>query len=610
MFDDLTQTKAEKAISLLIKDGEIDKTQYAIWWKKKHISPARVITKHYELEGRPIPRRSINTDQAQKKLLELGFPIVDTTVADNFFSTKELESFQKLLARKDYNPSNKVDVNIGEFLRESVWSKTQIWAQKLEQLGWQIISSRRGWNTRNQKKGFQTFKQYAWCSLKPKDGENNLLFFTVGVDSNGNLTFKMDIQRNDKSFTQEQIDLFSNLRDQYDAGFQYINKNKASTYSWDSLVKKSDQFFTNHLSTYTDIYYSLWPERRLMRLVYNEDNWQVPMERFWKKEWQGKSDKAHHEQYGFGFEEWLFNSRYNLDGVQYGYVRGVDTMPADTTFINELYLYTLNPQTSHKYLIAKLVNVNLYRDIEDIDKDVLQIYEDGREIMLEELSMINSDTNLLKKIDLFPNISFSLEESIVYEEPILLPEDILKTVRFIPNKIQGDLENLVNQIEREFKDPKLRFNVGNGTGTNSYSQKITGGKREVNRTHADITNDLHDYLSQAKDFKGFKISTEKTRVGNNLVDCAAKAKNKHIFFEVKTSNSFLTNVRLALGQIIEYALLDKSIEVEKLIIVGPAQPKDRDLIYFEVLKEKLSLPLYYWAYSLEEDLINEKFTKY
>lgn len=230
--------------------------------------------------------------------------------------------------------------------------------------------------------------------------------------------------------------------------------------------------------------------------------------------------------------------------------------------------------------------------------------------MLEELSMVNSDTNLLKKIDLSPNISFSLEEAIVYEEPILLPEDILKTVRFIPNKIQGDLENLVNQIEREFKDPKLRFNEGNGTGTNSYSQKITGGKRKVNRTHADITNDLHDYLSQVKDFKGFKISTEKTRVGNSLVDCAVKAKNKHIFFEVKTSNSFLTNVRLALGQIIEYALLDKSIKVEKLIIVGPAQPKDRDLIYFEVLKEKLSLPLYYWSYSVDEKLLNNKFNRF
>lgn len=610
MFDDLTQVKAEKAISQLIKDGEIDKTHYAVWWNKKHISPAGIITKHYELEGKPINRRSINTDQAQKKLLELGFPIVDTTVTDNFFSTKELESFQKLLARKDYNPSNKVDVNIGEFLRETVWSKTQIWAQKLEQEGWQIVSSRRGWNTRNQKKGFQTFKQYAWCSLKPKNGENNLLLFTVGVDSNGNLTFKMDIQRNDKSFTQEQIDLFSNLREQYDAGFQYINKNQISGYSWDSLVKKSDQFFTNHLSTYTEIYYALWPERRLMRLVYNEDNWQVPMERFWKKEWQGKSDKAHHEQYGFGFEEWLFNSRYNIDGIQNGYVRGVDTMPADTTFINELFLYTLNPQTSQKFLIAKLVDVELYRSEEEVDKKVLQVYEDEKVNMLSELEMVKADTAFLKKITLFPNISFDLEKTTIYQEPILLSENVLKIPRFIPNKIHGEIETLIQNIEKEIKDPKINFEEGNSTGSNAYSQNITGGKRDVNRTHADITNDLHEYLSQAKDFKGFKISTEKTRVGNNLVDCAAKDKNEYIFFEVKTSNSFMTNVRLALGQIIEYALLDNSIKVEKLIIIGPAEPKEWEEIYFEVLKQKLSLPLYYWSYSVDEKLLNNKFNRY
>lgn len=610
MFDELTQAKAEKVIVQLIKDGETDKTQYAVWWKKKHISPTKVITKHYELEGKPINRRSINTDQAQKKLLELGFPIVDTTVADNFFSEKELESFQILLARKDYDSSNKIDVNIGEFLRKTIGTKTQIWAKKLEELGWQIVSKKRGWNTRSVKVGFQSYKQYAWCSLKPENEENNLLLFTVGVGSDGSLEYKMDIQWNDKSFTQNQKDVFSDLRKEYGAGFQYIRKNEVAEYSWESLIKKSDQFFTNHLSTYTDIYYELWPERRLMRLVYNEDNWQVPMERYWNKDWQGRLDKAHHEQYGFGFEEWLFNSRYNIDGIQYGYVRGVDTMPASASFINELYLYTLNPQTSQKYLIAKLCDVTIYRSDEEVEKEVLEVFEDGREKMLMELEMVKADTIFLKKIPLLPNISFELEKAIIYPEPILLSEDVLKSTRFIPNKVQGDIEALVQKIEKEIKDPKINFDEGNGTGSNSYSQNIIGGKRDVNRSHADITNDLHEYLIKAKDYKSFKISTEKTRVGNNLVDCAAKGKNGYIFFEVKTTNSFLTNVRLALGQIIEYALLDNSIKVEKLIIVGPAQPKDRDLIYFDILKEKLSLPLYYWSYSFEEEILNKKFTKY
>lgn len=610
MFNELTQNDVINSINELIKEGSVDDTQYAVWWKHKLISPARVITKHYDLQGSPIKRKSITTDQAQKRLLELGFPIVDSTIKNNFFSEKELTSFEKLIARKDYDSSNPVDKNIGDFLRDTVWSKTKIWAEKLEQLGWKVVSKRRGWNTRHQKVGFQTYKQYAWSSLKPMDGQNNLLLFTIGVGSNGDLEYKMDIQWSDKTLTQTQKDLFFDLRKKANASFQYLTKDEIVKNSWDSLVKKSDDFFTKHLETYTDIYYSLWPERRLMRLVYNDNNWQVPIERFWNKKWQGRSDKAHHEQYGFGFEEWLFNPRYLINGLQYGYVRGIDTMPENSSFINELYLYTLDHKTNKKFLVAKLNDVNIYRYEEDVDELVLDTFESSRNEMLSDLKKVNADTKFLRKMPLKPNISFDLDKAINYEDSVLLPDDFLKIHRFIPNKVEGFLAKTIDEIDKSFKNPKLRFKEGNGTGANSYSQNVSGGKRNVNRTHSDITNDLHNYLLESSDYKGYSISTEKTKVGNNLVDCAAQKDADLILFEVKTTNSFLTNVRLALGQIIEYALLDNAIRIKQLTIVGPSQPNVRDLDYLASLRDVLDLPLTYWSYSFEEISLNKKFKKY
>ncbi len=58
MFKELTQEEVIHSIKALIKEGSINDTQYAVWWKHKLISPARIIIRHYGLQGNPISRRS------------------------------------------------------------------------------------------------------------------------------------------------------------------------------------------------------------------------------------------------------------------------------------------------------------------------------------------------------------------------------------------------------------------------------------------------------------------------------------------------------------------------------------------------------------------------
>lgn len=93
------------------------------------------------------------------------------------------------------------------------------------------------------------------------------------------------------------------------------------------------------------------------------------------------------------------------------------------------------------------------------------------------------------------------------------------------------------------------------------------------------------------------ISVEKTRIEGASVDLVVKnQENNYDIFEVKTNNSALKNIRQALGQILEYALLDSMIICNKIVIVGPAQFKENEKEYFEKLKESIKLNLEYWAY--------------
>ncbi|MFP3339907.1 hypothetical protein R0J91_18155, partial [Micrococcus sp. SIMBA_131] len=86
---------------------------------------------------------------------------------------------------------------------------------------------------------------------------------------------------------------------------------------------------------------------------------------------------------------------YLIDGYRYGYIRGVDSMPRDTSFINELYLYSIHPNTKQKFLIGKLSNVDVYHDKEEVEEEVIKVFEDNRGLMLNELEEVKADTKLM-----------------------------------------------------------------------------------------------------------------------------------------------------------------------------------------------------------------------
>mgnify|MGYP000448125579 CR=1 FL=1 len=71
----------------------------------------------------------------------------------------------------------------------------------------------------------------------------------------------------------------------------------------------------------------------------------------------------------------------------------------------------------------------------------------------------------------------------------------------------------------------------------------------------------------------------------------------------------LTNIRNALGQILEYAYLDDQVSIEKLIIIGPVELKDHEKIYLNRINQLLAPDLEYWAYLPEQEQLKNQFLK-
>ena len=337
-------------------------------------------------------------------------------------------------------------------------------------------------------------------------------------------------------------------------------------------------------------------DKRQMRITWNRFNWEKPSGHFWKKENQTKNNIAYENQYGFGHEEWLFNQRYRINGFQYGYVRGVEKASLENDLIDELYLYTKD--TDGKYffigLLKNVVRITRNKEEQDLIRPVFNKYF---QIAIEELKEVNSDYKELKRTGMIPTLKFKWEDSIIFGDPIPVELNIIKYRRYQPYKLTKELELYSNNhLEKQIK---LDFRPGKAKNKSSYSISVKKGEREVKSLHVEILDYLYSKLLEKNNRNN--LSVENSFVNGKIIDLLEKIEdNKFNFYEVKTSNSGLTNIREAIGQILEYALIDEKIIAQTLIIIGPAKLNDTEEKYLKRLRHILSVKIEYWFYNTEK----------
>jgi hypothetical protein len=607
MFQDLTQSDILNSIDSLLKKGYEKSTQYRVWYHGSLVSPKDIIREAYSLKGVPNPNPDFNTDQAQQILLALGFPIVEAEKAKegDFFSAKDLTSFSSIASRSSYNSKNPVDNNIAKYLNKIPWGKAQAWAKALENKNW-IIKGGRNWNVQDRTHG-QSYKKYTWFRVFPRDFINKLIFFTVGIGLEGDLVYKMDIYRDDEAFPKDLIQYFDDRCQQLKC-WRRINRDELENYSWETLIDETDRFFTDQLDNYFKLTKELWPDERMMRLTWNENNWEFPSHHDWHKKYQGTSE-AHERQYGFGHEEWLFNSRYRLNGFQYGYIRGVNQMSREREIISKLLLFTIDPVSHNRYLVGRLNDVEIIEGYEPDQKMIQPVVSNHFNRMLEELADAKADITHFRKDGYVANVKFEWAKAEILVTPSPLNEiKGGRYNRFQPYRIDEALKALINEELRT--KAKLSFVPGKAAHTPSYEKSTNSKRTTVERRHGIITDDLYNYLLKHNNINQDELSCEKTRVGGQIVDLVIKRNNALTIFEVKTESAAIRNIRLAIGQLLEYALLDSSVKLEKLVIVGPADLVADEQEYFQRIQSLIGVPIEYWGYSFQQSSLEKKFRIY
>lgn len=390
----------------------------------------------------------------------------------------------------------------------------------------------------------------------------------------------------------------------YDVEFFELPKNRIFKYKLQQGIVKVHQ---NHIKKKAT---GAWlnkdspdeVDKRIMRLTWNSNNWETPSGHAWHPKNQGNTGVAYENQYGFGHEEWLFNERFRIDGYQYGYIKGVNNLSEDVEFLDQITLYTIRGD-KQRCLVGNIHNVEIIKGYEE--EKIVNLIASYMPSMLDELKDVNADYNHFKNNYLLPNVKFKWDEADLFNEPFLV--DFLDGVEFNRFQAYRLKEELEVSIKEEFvKKVKFDFQHGKASNTSVYTKSTSNKKTKVRRRHGEITDDLYDYLI-SKGFEKENISVEKTRVGGAIVDVVLKHDDEFDLFEIKTNNTALKNIRQALGQIFEYALMDGEITCKRLVIIGPAELTEQEQDYFKRLKELIQIKLEYWGYRPQEKLIRNKF---
>lgn len=333
----------------------------------------------------------------------------------------------------------------------------------------------------------------------------------------------------------------------------------------------------------------------------------MPSGHNWKKENQGKSNIAYENQYGFGGEEWLFNPRYKIGEYQYGYIRGAMGL-SKLDVVKRAVLFTFNQKTKEKFIVGEINNLEIVNEgthASDIANDLIDKYFF---VMENELKEINADYKGFNKMGFLANVRFKTENLTAFDE--LLPIPMLDTSiykRFNPYKIEGKLEQI---LEGCLPTNQFIFRSGIAKNTNKYSRSIPSSKKEIERIHSEITNDIIKFLNPHFCLDAKNISVEKTVFGNNTADIVLQHEaNKISIIEVKSSDNVRKNIRDAVGQLLDYALWYHSIEIIELIIVAPNILKENELALMERIQSAIRLKLSFWQWNGNATEIEEKIVK-
>ncbi len=348
-------------------------------------------------------------------------------------------------------------------------------------------------------------------------------------------------------------------------------------------------------------------EKRVARICWNDKGWVEPSGAIGKS-----NDKNSHEsQFGYGHEEWLFDTSKIIDGYHYAFLEPVRKQhQAYKNNAYNIWLYSIDGETKKRYYIGEINNAIVIDDAEA--KEVYNKYNERGWLdeMVEQIRLSQSNEEGLSGFldvatDLF-NVKFKATD-VDFKGYNELPDShVAYTVnRYSFNLFQDTYKVTAAPKAFAFIPPQ---SINNETASLS-SKKVQREPKEIEikNLHRVISDNLTKLLR--KEYGNNKVTPEHpTCYGMQRIDIVVNDKGKLTFYEIKTYVSLQTSIREAFGQIMEYAHWINANNANELIIVTQSHSKINEAKdYIKHLRTLFNIPLYLQMFDVDENKLSEKF---
>lgn len=346
--------------------------------------------------------------------------------------------------------------------------------------------------------------------------------------------------------------------------------------------------------------------KRLARLTWNDNGFISPSGLIGKS----KDNKTHEGQYGYGHEEWLFDTSKQYNGYHYGFLEPI--RKHQDAYIGKTYdvwLYTINADTGIRYWVGEIKQIEVLNSSQAAE--IKGIYESNGWLKEMEDQIKTSGANAkgfsgYPGLDLF-NVRYLPQNLNVNDPYFELPADhpITAVTRYSLSFMKDKFK--VNEPDESapfvFIPPD---DIDSATPGKKPKKKTTVRAPkavEIVYLHKAISENLTVKLRSIYGSKNV-TAEHSAGYGQNRIDIVVKNGKELIFYEIKTYNSLTTSIREALGQLLEYAYWPNKNKAKKMVIVTQTPISAKGRLYFKHLRETLNIPIYYQSYNLSENTLS------
>lgn len=164
-----------------------------------------------------------------------------------FFNVDAIDFFKSRLKKRKYRRGNSQDEADGAQIRADIFKPSNVWAHAVaKELPEYAVLEDNGW----QQSGY--FKEYAWSRLYLKELGDKCVYFRVGVDGGGWLTYNIDCYW--KGLNKGETKRIREALDSAGPEDQPVRVRDFPEYNWPRLVAETVDFIKKHDKFYRSLY--------------------------------------------------------------------------------------------------------------------------------------------------------------------------------------------------------------------------------------------------------------------------------------------------------------------------------------------------------------------